>query len=84
MTVNYVIDPKATWSDGYPITARDFEYKTGQQQLQASPCWHRPFPRRLPRHQVDLWKQRGKTVKVVFISPYSDWEGSSRISYLPQ
>ena len=58
MTVSYVIDPKATWSDGYPITATDFEYNW-QQQLQASPVLASPgFPRRLPRHQVDLGQQR--------------------------
>ena len=33
MTVSYVIDPKATWSDGYPITAADFVYNWQQRLL---------------------------------------------------
>jgi ABC-type transport system substrate-binding protein len=75
MTVSYAIDPKATWSDGYPITATDFEYNW-QQQLLVDPM--------LP--SVGLFagyrdiksisgSDDGKTVTVVFKSPYSDWEG---------
>ena len=75
MTVNYVIDPKATWSDGYPITAADFEYNW-QQQLQASPVLASPgFLAGYRDIKSISGSNGGKTVKVVFISPYSDWEG---------
>ena len=58
MTVSYQIDPKATWSDGYPITAADFVYNW-QQQLRIGPLLPSAgVARRLSRHQVDLGERR--------------------------
>ena len=75
MTVSYLIDPKATWSDGYPITATDFEYNW-QQQLRNGP---RLAPVGVLAGYRDIesvsGSNDGKTVTVVFKSPYSDWEG---------
>lgn len=75
MTVNYVIDPKATWSDGHPITATDFEYNW-QQQLLASPALASPgFLAGYRDIKSITGTNGGKNVRVVFSSPYSDWEG---------
>ncbi|MFZ2055812.1 MAG: ABC transporter substrate-binding protein [Acidimicrobiales bacterium] len=75
MTVSYVIDPKAMWSDGYPITAADFEYNW-QQQLQTSPLMASVGLLAGYRDIKSIsGSNGGKTVTVVFKSPYSDWEG---------
>ena len=75
MTVSYVIDPKATWSDGYPITATDFVYNW-QQQLLASPVLASPaFLAGYRDIRSISGSNGGKTVRVVFNRPYSDWEG---------
>ena len=75
MTVSYVIDPKATWSDGYPITEADFEYNW-QQQLKASPVLATTgFLAGYRDIKSISASNGGKTVRVVFRSPYSDWEG---------
>jgi len=75
MTVSYVIDPKATWSDGYPITAADFVYNW-QQQLLASPVLASPaFLAGYRDIRSISGSNGGKTVRVVFNRPYSDWEG---------
>ncbi len=75
MTVSYVIDPKATWSDGYPITAADFEYNW-QQRLASGP---ELAPAGVLAGYRDIesitGSDSGKTVSVVFKTPYSDWEG---------
>jgi len=75
MTVSYQIDPKATWSDGYPITEADFTYNW-QQQLRAGPLL--PSAGYLTGYR-DIKSisagNHGKTVTVVFERPYSDWEG---------
>jgi peptide/nickel transport system substrate-binding protein len=75
MTVSYVIDPKATWSDGYPITASDFVYNW-LQQLHNAPLL---APAGLLAGYRDIksitGSNSGKTVTVVFSRPYSDWEG---------
>jgi len=74
MTVAYVIDPKATWSDGHPITAADFEYNW-QQQLRMAPLL---APSGVVAGYRDIksvsGSNGGKTVTVVFKSAYSDWE----------
>ncbi len=75
MTVSYVIDPKATWSDGYPITATDFVYNW-QQQLLASPLLASPaFLAGYRDIRSISGSNGGKTVRVVFNRRYSDWEG---------
>ena len=75
MTVRYVIDPKARWSDGYPITATDFEYNW-QQIVRIGRNWRRPgFLVGYRDIKSITGSDGGKTVTVVFSSPYSDWEG---------
>jgi peptide/nickel transport system substrate-binding protein len=75
MTVSYVVDPKATWSDGYPIGAADFEYNW-QQQLRTSPLLASVGLLAGYRDIKSIsGSNGGKTVTVVFKSPYSDWEG---------
>ncbi|MGO9962692.1 MAG: ABC transporter substrate-binding protein [Acidimicrobiales bacterium] len=75
MTVSYVIDPKATWSDGYPITVADFEYNW-QQQLRFGPSLASTGLLAGYRDIKSVTgSDNGKTVRVVFDSPYSDWEG---------
>ncbi len=75
MTVSYVIDPKATWSDGYPITVADFEYNW-QQQLRFGPSLASTGLLAGYRDVKSITGSNdGKTVRVVFDSPYSDWEG---------
>ncbi|MGC9963598.1 MAG: ABC transporter substrate-binding protein, partial [Acidimicrobiales bacterium] len=75
MTVIYVIDPKATWSDGYPITATDFVFNW-QHQLRIAPSL--PSAGYLAGYR-DIksiaGSDGGKTVTVVFSTPYADWEG---------
>jgi peptide/nickel transport system substrate-binding protein len=75
MTVSYVIDPRATWSDGYPITATDFEYNW-QQQLRISPLMGSTGCLAGYRDIKSITGSNdGRTVTVVFKAPYSDWEG---------
>ena len=77
-TVVYTIDPQAVWSDGVPITAKDFIY-----------AWHeqRGVFSGLPVGSPDVASTAGyddiksvvgsnknKTVTVVFSTPYADWQ----------
>ncbi len=77
-TVVYTIDPEAVWSDGVPITAEDFVY-----------AWHeqRGVLAGLPVGSLDvastagyddiksvIGSNKGKTVTVVFSTPYADWQ----------
>jgi peptide/nickel transport system substrate-binding protein len=77
-TVVYTIDPQAVWSDGVPITAKDFIY-----------AWHeqRGVFAGLPVGSLDVastagyddiksvvGSNKGKTVTVVFSTPYADWQ----------
>jgi len=75
MTVSYVIDPKATWSDGYPITAADFEYNWKQRLLTGPDL--APIGVLAGYRDIESisGSDSGKTVTVVFKTPYSDWEG---------
>ncbi len=74
MKVSYQIDPKATWSDGYPITAADFVYNW-HEQLSFAPLL--PFAGDLAGYR-DISSisssNGGKTVTVSFKTPYADWE----------
>jgi peptide/nickel transport system substrate-binding protein len=80
-TVVYQINPKATWSDGVPISAQDFIYNWQSQS--GNPAYKdvggKPF---LPASTAGYsliksvtGSNNGKTVTVVFSSPYSDWQG---------
>lgn len=73
-TVRYTIKPDAQWSDGAPITAKDFVY-----------TWHALDPRHCPKCEASntagynrikslTGSNGGRTVSVVFDRPYVDWK----------
>ena len=77
LTIQYVINPKAVWSDGVPITADDFSYAWtsqrgngvdvgGQPDQVASTLGYRDVASVTGSHD-------GRTVTVVFTRPYADW-----------
>jgi len=77
LTIQYVINPKAVWSDGVPVTADDFIYAwqaqrgdgvdiTGQPDQVASTLGYRDVASVTGSHG-------GRTVTVVFATPYADW-----------
>ena len=74
-TVVYLINPKATWSDGVPITASDFRYDWIHQLA---------YGARLPALEPlagyediasIVGSNGGKTMTVTFKQPYADWQG---------
>jgi peptide/nickel transport system substrate-binding protein len=79
-TVVYQIDDRATWSDGVPITADDFVYNWQAQS--GDPLYTdvggQPFDAvsAAGYSQIEsvTGSNRGKTVTVVFKTPYGDWE----------
>lgn len=75
MKVSYVIDPKASWSDGYPITAADLEYNWRQFLRNASGLAPAGVLAGYRDIKSIVGSNAGKTVTVVFNRPYSDWEG---------
>jgi peptide/nickel transport system substrate-binding protein len=77
LTIQYVINPKAVWSDGVPVSADDFIYAwqsqrgdgidvDGQPDQMASTLGYRDIASVTPSHG-------GKTVTVKFTIPYTDW-----------
>ncbi len=75
MKVSYVIDPKASWSDGYPITAADLEYNWRQFLRNVSGLAPAGVLAGYRDIKSIVGSNAGKTVTVVFNRPYSDWEG---------
>lgn len=77
LTIQYVINPKAVWSDGVPVTADDFIYAwqsqrgtgvdvNGQPDQVASTLGYRDVA-------SVTGSNEGRTVTVVFTTPYADW-----------
>lgn len=77
LTIQYVLNPKAVWSDGVPVTADDFIYAwqsqrgdgvdvNGQPDLVASTLGYRDLASVTGSHG-------GRTVSVVFTTPFADW-----------
>jgi peptide/nickel transport system substrate-binding protein len=77
LTIQYVINPDAVWSDGVPVSADDFIYAwqsqrgdgidvDGQPDQVASTLGYRDIARVTGSHG-------GKTVTVVFATPFTDW-----------
>ncbi len=77
LTIQYVINPQAEWSDGVPVTADDFIYAwqsqrggtldvDGQADQVASTLGYRDIASVTPSNQ-------GKTVTVTFATPFTDW-----------
>ncbi len=71
----YTLNPKAVWSDGVPITAKDFIYAWEQQRgdltsdpaLVASTAGYRDI-------KSVTGSNKGRTVTVVFRQPFADWQ----------
>ncbi len=77
LTVQYVLDPRAVWSDGVPVSAADFIYAwqsqrgggvdvNGQPDRIASTLGYRDIA-------SVTGGDGGKTVTVVFAKPFTDW-----------
>ena len=74
-TIVYTLNPKAVWSDGVPISARDFIYAWAQQRgdpssdptTVASSAGYRDI-------RSVKGTNKGRTVTVVFRTPFADWE----------
>jgi peptide/nickel transport system substrate-binding protein len=74
-TIVYKLNPKAVWSDGVPITAKDFIYAWEQQRgdltsdptTVASTAGYRDI-------KSVTGSDKGRTVTVVFRSPFADWK----------
>jgi peptide/nickel transport system substrate-binding protein len=79
-TIVYQIDDRATWSDGVPITADDFVYNWQAQS--GDPQYTDIGGQRFDTVSTAGYSQiesvtgsnRGKTVTVVFKTPYGDWK----------
>jgi peptide/nickel transport system substrate-binding protein len=75
LKIIYTLNPKAVWSDGVPITAEDFIYAWTQQRgdptsdptTVASTAGYRDI-------SSVKGTNKGKTVTVVFKTPFADWE----------
>ncbi len=74
-TIVYTLNPKAVWSDGVPITAKDFIYAWEQQRgdltsdpaLVASTAGYRDI-------KSVTGSDKGRTVTVIFRQPFADWQ----------
>src|SRR5215467_1697900 len=79
-TVVYQINPKATWSDGTPISATDFVYNWQAQS--GNPKYKDVGGKAFLPASTSGYNQissvtesnGGKTVTVVFSKPFADWE----------
>ena len=86
-SVVYQINPRAAWSDGTPITYRDFAYNWQAQSGKStfSDVGGRPYTPADKTGYDDIASVKGDpvspyTVTVTFSSPYADWR--SLFSYL--
>jgi peptide/nickel transport system substrate-binding protein len=74
--VTYRLNPKAVWSDGVPIDAKDFKF-SWQLQRNGSPVSGCPdLISTLGYDQIEsvTGSNRDKTVTVTFAKPYADWQ----------
>lgn len=77
LTIEYVINPKAKWSDGVPFTAADFAYAWQSQRGTGMDVDGQPDQVASTLGYQDVrsvtGSNHGRTVTVVFSTPYSDW-----------
>ncbi len=68
-TVTYLLDRKASWSDGTPITAEDFSYLRDQLLVQPGTVASAGY------RMISAIRSRdaGKTVDVEFSAPFPEW-----------
>lgn len=76
--VVYTINPDAVWSDGTPITARDFVYAWQQQRGDADtdgvPSGGSASTEGYRDIKSVTGSNHGRTVTVVFKTPFADWK----------
>jgi peptide/nickel transport system substrate-binding protein len=73
MTVTYVIQPDAVWSDGTPITADDFRYTADVQNPATCPDCRAALTDGYSDITSVTGSDDGRTVEVEFASPYGPW-----------
>lgn len=77
LTIQYVINPAAVWSDGVPVTAEDFIYAWRSQRGGGLDVDHQPDQAASTlgyRNVASVTgSHHGKTVTVVFSTPFTDW-----------
>ena len=77
LTISYVINPKAVWSDGVPVTAQDFIYAWESQRGVGDDVDGKPYDvaSTLGYRDIDSITPSadGKTVTVLFGTPFTDW-----------
>jgi len=77
-TVVYQIAPQAKWSDGVPVTAADFQYAWRSQRGGALDVDGTPDSVASTLGYDDIQSvassNHGRTVTVIFRTPYADWE----------
>jgi peptide/nickel transport system substrate-binding protein len=77
LTISYVINPKAVWSDGTPVTAQDFIYAWESQRGVGDDLDGKPYDvaSTLGYRDIDSITPStdGKTVTVLFGTPFTDW-----------
>ncbi|MFL6240836.1 MAG: ABC transporter family substrate-binding protein [Actinomycetes bacterium] len=74
-TIVYHINPNAVWNDGKPIDATDFEYAWRTQNGKDCPACQTASTTGYDQIKTLTASDNGKTVTVVFSTPYSDWKG---------
>jgi len=74
-TIVYKIQPDAVWSDGKPIDASDFEYAWRTQNGVDCPDCSVASTTGTDQIKSITGTDGGKTVTVVFKTPYADWKG---------
>jgi peptide/nickel transport system substrate-binding protein len=77
LTIQYVLNPKAVWSDGVPVTAADFIYAWKSQRGTGIDVNRQPDQVATTLGYRDVasvvGNKTGKTVTVVFSKPFTDW-----------
>ncbi|HVB94960.1 MAG TPA: ABC transporter family substrate-binding protein [Acidimicrobiales bacterium] len=77
LTIQYVVNPAAVWSDGVPVSAEDFIYAWKSQRGTDLDVDGQPDAASSTLGYRDVasvtGSQDGKTVTVVFSQPFTDW-----------
>jgi len=77
LTIQYMINPKAVWSDGVPVTADDFVYAWQSQRGDGTDVGGQPDRVASTLGYRDVasvtGSHGGRTVTVVFAVPFADW-----------
>lgn len=74
LTVVYVINPKAVWSDGVPITVADFEYSWHEHLSSSAPLPDSGLVAGYRDIASIVGSHKGDTVTVTFSQPFSQWQ----------